>query len=184
MTLEALAACKIMGCAQPAGRPELTILDGDRRVAYVSIWRADWSQRGAGRALVVWHRDTTRVLATDAALGLWLAQEFTRHFPEVAGLPWPTPRVEVADVTLDLDLANGLKSAAADIAVEIGPPTDRRLFQTGEFDLGGVKHRLSTVFMPCAFGRLRLGGVPIKGLYRRSRGLGATDGQPIAGRAR
>jgi hypothetical protein len=143
--------------------PGLTILDGDERVAFASVWRADWSEHGPGRAIVLWHAGSTRVVATDASLGLWLAQDFTRHFPEVAGLAWPTPEVEVDDVLIELDLTTGLHATARDLTVQIGPPTDRRLFQTDAFDLGGIKHGLSTVFMPCETGSLRIGGAPIPG---------------------
>ncbi len=143
--------------------PGLTLLDGEERVAFASVWRADWSERGAGLAVVVWHGGATRVVATDAGLGLWLAQDFTRHFPEVSGLPWPTPAVEVDDVRLELDLATGMHASARDLTVQIGPPTDRRLFATDAFDLGGVKHGLSTVFMPCETGSLHIAGTPITG---------------------
>lgn len=143
--------------------PGLTIRDGDERIAFASVWRADWSELGRGRAVVLWHRGYTRVVATGEALGRWLAQSFTRHFPEVAGLPWPEPEVVAAPVGLELDLDHGLLATAAEITVEIGAPADRRLFQTDDFDLGGVRHHLSTVFMPCASGSLKLQGVPVEG---------------------
>jgi hypothetical protein len=143
--------------------PGITILDGEQRVAFASVWRADWSERGAGRAIVLWHQGRTRVVTTDAALGLWLAQDFTRHFPEVAGLPWPDPVVETGEVVLSWDLTHGVTAEAGGIRVELGPPTDRRLFQTDDFDLGGVRHALTTVFMPCAKGLLNHQGVRVEG---------------------
>jgi hypothetical protein len=143
--------------------PGLTVSDGERRVAFASVWRADWSERGSGLAIVCWHDQRTRVVATDAELGRWLAGEFTRHFPEVQGLPWPEPEVTQAAVHLDLDLASGMKASAGGIEVEIFDPTDRRLFSTDDFDLGGVKHCLSTVVMPCSSGSLTLNGTQIKG---------------------
>lgn len=143
--------------------PGLTILEGDERIAYASVWRADWSERGAGRAIVLWHNGLTRVVATNAELGEWLAADFTRHFPEVAGLPWPDPVVETGEVHLELDLATGMTAVANDIRVELSGPTDRRLFTTDDFELGGVKHSLSTVFIPCADGSLTLDLSPING---------------------
>lgn len=143
--------------------PGLTITDGDERKAFASVWRADWSEAGSGTAIVLWHAQQTRVVATDTDLGLWLASEFTRHFPEVQGLPWPAPEVTRAQVHLELDLAKGMKASGGGIEVEIGEPTDRRLFTTDDFDLGGVKHCLSTVVMPCSAGSLSVAGTQIKG---------------------
>lgn len=143
--------------------PGITIFDGDERVAFASVWRADWSERGTGRAIVLWHQGETRVVSTDAGLGLWLAQEFTRHFPEVAGLPWPDPAVETGRIDLTWELTHGVTAEGGGIRVELGPPTDRRLFQTDDFDLGGTRHCLTTVFMPCAKGFLNHQGVPVQG---------------------
>jgi hypothetical protein len=143
--------------------PGITIFDGEQRIAFASVWRADWSERGAGRAIVLWYQGKTKVVGTDAALGLWLAQGFTRHFPEVAGLPWPDPEVETGEIALSWDLTHGVTAEGGGILVGFGPPTDRRLIQTDDFDLGGVRHGLSTVFMPCAKGFLNHQGVPVEG---------------------
>ncbi|GIH08128.1 hypothetical protein Rhe02_61950 [Rhizocola hellebori] len=143
--------------------PGLTITDGERRLAFASVWRADWSERGSGRAIVCWHNERTRVVATNTELGRWLAGEFTRHFPEVQGLPWPEPEITLAPVRLELDLATGMTASAGGIEVEIHDPTDRRLFTTDDFDLGGVAHSLSTVVMPCSSGSLTIAGTQIKG---------------------
>jgi hypothetical protein len=145
--------------------PGLTVVEegGTNRLAFASVWRADWSERGQGKAIVLWHAQRTRVVATSAELGRWLAGEFTRHFPEVQGLPWPEPEVTQARVDLELDLANGMKASAGGIEVEIHGPTDRRLFTTDDFDLGGVAHCLSTVVMPCSSGSLTVDGTQIKG---------------------
>lgn len=146
--------------------PGLSVLRGEQRVAFASVWRADWSEYGAGLAIVLWHEGHTRVVTTEARLGLWLAQDFTRHFPEVAGLPWRQPEVTEAPVSLELDLAQGMRAEGGGITVEIGSPTQRRLFRTDDFDLGGVKHGLTTVFMPCPTGGLTLSGVPVEGVVK------------------
>lgn len=143
--------------------PGITIFDGDERIAFAGVWRADWSERGAGRAIVLWHQGKTRVVASDATLGLWLAQDFTRHFPEVAGLPWPDPEAETTEIALSWDLTHGVTAEGGGIRIELGPPTDRRLFQTDDFDLGGARHHLTTVYMPCVKGFLNLHGVRVEG---------------------
>ena len=146
--------------------PGITILNGDERVAFASVWRADWSEQGTGLAIVLWHKGMTKVITSNSVLGDWLASEFTRHFPEVAGLPWPTPAIVETPVSLELDLTNGMKASAGGVEVVIGPPLDRRLFTTDAFDLGGHLHELSTVFMPCESGSITIDGVPVEGTVK------------------
>ena len=145
--------------------PGLTLFaaDTDRPAAFASVWRVDWSTAGAGNALVLWHDGHTRVISSSPDLGVWLAEEFTRHFPEVAGLPWPAPKVTAAPVAVELDLAHGVRAAAADVEIEITGPMDRRLVRADDFDLGGTPHLLSTVLMPCRSGTVRVAGAPVPG---------------------
>nr|WP_055501416.1 hypothetical protein [Nonomuraea pusilla] len=144
--------------------PGLTVTGGGRRVAFASVWRADWSEAGSGRAVVLWHEGRTRAVGPDAELARWLAGEFTRHFPEVAGLPWPDPEVTVAPVDMELDLTAGLRASAADVTITIdGPPLERRACRVEDFDLGGVAHLLTNVYMPCPSGTLTVGGAPVAG---------------------
>lgn len=139
--------------------------EGDERpVAFVSVWRVDWSAHGRGNALVLWQDGRTRVVSPDPELGGWLAAGFTRHFPEVRGLPWPPPAVTTAPVTVQIDLAAGMRAAGADIEVEISDPMDRRLVRMDDFDLGGTPNVLSTVYVPCRSGVLRIGGEPVAGV--------------------
>ncbi|MFG1943869.1 hypothetical protein [Nonomuraea sp. NPDC048826] len=142
--------------------PCVTLSAAGERVAFASVWRVDWSERGGGPALVLWHAGVTRVLAPDPGLGRWLAGGFTRHFPEVRGLPWPAPEVTRTPVELELDLEAGLRAAAADVVVEIpGPPRERRAVRIEGFDLGGEPHLLTNVYMPCATGSITIGGTPV-----------------------
>lgn len=145
--------------------PGLTLYDGDSdsRVGYASVWRVDWSTHGTGTAIVTWHSGQTQVVTASPELGRWLAAEFTRHFPEVQGLPWPDPQVVTAPVALELDLAHGIRASGADVEVEITGPLDRRLVRVDEFDLGGVPNELSTVIIPCRSGSLRIAGTPVPG---------------------
>lgn len=146
--------------------PGLTIIRNARRVAFASIWRADWSEQGSGWAIVLWYKGQTHVVTTNHDLGRWLAQDFTRHFPEVAGLPWPQPAIETGEIAVTWDLAHGVTARGGGITIELGPPVDRRLIQAGGFDLGGVKHHLSMVYMPCANAILKLDGVQVDGLEK------------------
>ncbi|NUR72337.1 MAG: hypothetical protein HOU81_16100 [Hamadaea sp.] len=143
--------------------PGMTVREGDQLLAFASVWRVDWSERGAGLALVLWHAGTTQVVSASPALGGWLAEEFTRHFPEVRGQQWPDPLVVEAPVAWEQDLGVGLRASAADVTVEITGPKDRRLVRDEAFDLGGSSHLLSTVYMPCAVGTLTVAGVPVTG---------------------
>jgi hypothetical protein len=69
--------------------PGVRLFDGDVVTAYASVWVVDWSSLGSGSAIVLWHADAVRVLTDNPELGHWLERDFTRHFPEADGLPWP-----------------------------------------------------------------------------------------------
>src|SRR5688500_9446731 len=134
---------RAMAATDPAARrvllvganPGVSLFTGERLTAFASVWIVRWSERGSGRAIVVWHDGRVRVLATDRELGYWLSQHFTRNFPEVAGVPWPEPEVRRADVDVTLDLATGLDARARDVRVRMGEVLHRRTFSTDEFDL-------------------------------------------------
>ncbi|HLU44814.1 MAG TPA: hypothetical protein VKZ67_07355 [Natronosporangium sp.] len=141
--------------------------DGEGELlGYASVWRVDWSPYGTGPAVVTWYDQRPRVISPSAELGRWLADEFTRHFPEVRGLPWPEPEVTVAPVTLEQDLSHGVRAVAANVEVEITDPLDRRLVRVDDFDLGGTPYQLSTVLMPCRRGVIRIDGTPLPGAPR------------------
>jgi hypothetical protein len=147
--------------------PGLALHDGDGPpVAFASVWRVDWSVRGPGTALVLSHAGRVRVVTPVPDLGRWLADTFNRHFPEVAGLPWGEPELTEAPVSLDLDMATGLTATAADLAVEISGPMDRRTVDVAAFPGNGL--RLSNVYTPCAAGRLTVAGRPVDGAPRVS----------------
>ncbi len=132
-------------------------------VAFVSAWRVDWSTRGQGNALVLWHDGRTRVVCPSRQLGTWLADAFTRHFPEVRGLPWPEPEITQEPVTFDINLAHGMRATGAGIDLQIADPMDHRMVTVDGFDLGGTRNRLSTVYIPCRSGTLHIGGAPVAG---------------------
>jgi hypothetical protein len=142
--------------------PGVLVKDGDRVTAFASVWQVDWSVRGSGPALVLWHAGRVRVLGPDPDLAGWLADTFVRHFGEVGGLPWE-PAVERADVDVDLDLARGLRAKAADVTVEMSGVTDRRPFRQEDLTLGTTAYDLSNVFAPCSAATVTVGGTAVPG---------------------
>ncbi len=157
--------------ADPAGRsvvlvganPGLQLFDGDRVTAYVSAWRVDWSPRGSGTAVVLWREGQVHLYGSDASLAHWLEREFTRHFPEVAGLPWPEPVFHRRPARVDIDLATGARVRAGELAVTMGDVRDRRSFATDDFPLGDVPHSLHLVLGPCFRAQARLGASIMEG---------------------
>lgn len=142
--------------------PGVLLRAGGEVTAFASVWQVDWSERGAGRAIVLWHDGRVRLLGPDPVLSGWLADTFVRYFGEVAGLPWE-PVVERADVDLDLDLDRGLAASAGDVAVELSGVLDRRLFAMDRLTLGGVDYALANVYAPCKSARITVGGDPVAG---------------------
>lgn len=143
--------------------PGVLMKDGDGVTAFASVWEVDWSSRGSGRAVVLWHDGRVRVLGPDPQLAGWLADTFVRHFGEVDGLPWEAT-AERADVQVDLDLGRGLTAKAADVTVEMSGITDRRPFRQEDLTLGGVAYDLSNVFAPCDTATVTVGGTPVPGV--------------------
>lgn len=147
--------------------PCVTLYDGDRATAFASVWRVDWSLRGSGHALVLGVPGRIRIIGPDAALGAWLGAEFNRHFSNVtAGIAWSEPEFTVAPVAFELDLAEGLRAAADDVAVAITGPIERYLTRNDEYDLGGTPNLLSTVWIPCEDGAVSVGGTRLTGSVR------------------
>jgi hypothetical protein len=149
--------------------PGLTLFgDAEKRLAFASVWRVDWSIRGAGRALVLWLDGHTRVVTDQPDLGLWLATDFVPHFPDVHGLPWPRPEVVKAPVTCEIDLTSGCRAEAADVHVEIAEPMDHRVVTSDDFALGELVSRFSSLYVPCRTGRLTVDGKQVAGVPRVS----------------
>ena len=144
--------------------PFLTLYRDGAPVAYASVWRVDWSERGAGHALVYGDAERVRVIAPDPELGRWLAESYNRYFEDVcAGLPWHEPELIKAPVDWQLDLATGFRATADDLEVEIADPIDRKLGRNDAYQLGDVTNILSTVWMPCRVGTITINGEPVEG---------------------
>ncbi len=80
---------RLMAVEFIGANPCATLMRGARRVGFVSLWDAEWSTYGSGMVVLAWADgdDAVRLLATDADLGTWLADTFSRHLPEMDGLP-------------------------------------------------------------------------------------------------
>jgi hypothetical protein len=154
--------------------PGVRLTEGDVVTAFASVWTVDWSVRGAGTALVLWHGNRVRAVGSDPTLAEWLAQYFVRYFPEVAGLPWSTPEVEAAPVTVDLDLAAGLTARGADIEVSMSAVLGHRTFATDSFALDGVPHSLQLLLAPVAEAAITVGGHRVPGEVT----VGGTEHRP------
>lgn len=146
--------------------PGVRLFDGDAVAAFASVWVVDWSVRGAGAAVVLWHAGAVRVVADDAGLGAWLERDFTRHFPEAAGLAWPAPEVETAPVDVRLDFGTGLVARAGDVEVRMSGILDRRYFQTDDFRLDAVPHGLRLVLAPVSEATVSVAGQRLAGTPR------------------
>lgn len=151
-----------MGVVLVGANPGVLLRSGGEVTAFASVWQVDWSERGSGPAVVLWHAGRVRLLGPDPALSDWLADTFVQHFGEVGGLPWE-PVVEQTDVDLDLDLGRGLTARAADVTVEISGVLDRRVFSADDLTLGDVRYALANVYAPCRTARLTVGGEPVPG---------------------
>ncbi|CAM3483466.1 hypothetical protein [Stackebrandtia soli] len=156
--------------------PILRLFDGETLTAFASVWDVTWSAHGAGRAVILWQDGRVRTLTTDAELGDWLRDGFTRHFPESAGLAWEATPTEITPVNFDFDMRVGrLGVIAADVALTADGVLDRRVFATGDFRLDGVAHGLSFVLMPMARASISVAGQKVHGVP-----LVTDDGKPTS----
>jgi len=129
--------------------PGIRLFDGDTVTAFASVWQVDWSIHGSGTAIITWHRDRVDLYTDNPSLGRWLERYFTRHFPEVEGLPWPDPVVHRVPAHVDIDLGRGVRARAGDLAIHMGGILDRRVSATDSFALeGGREHSLNLVLAP------------------------------------
>jgi len=148
--------------------PGVTLTRDGEPTVFASIWVVDWSVRGAGTAIVLWHNATVRILTARPELGEWLEHRFVRHFPEVSGLSWARPEVQRADVTAEIDLAGRVGAAAGDVEITMSGVLDRRLFATDDFRLDGVPHSLTLLLAPMRAASVTIAGRPVPGQVAHS----------------
>lgn len=147
--------------------PIVRLFDGDTVTVFASVWIVDWSPHGTGTVLVLWHDGRVRVIGENPTLARWVAEDFTRHFPEAAGLDWRTGEIETEPVDATIDLAAGMTVTAAGVAIAASEVLDRRTFATDDFALDGRPHGLSLLLAPVATASVGIGGEPVPGTVRR-----------------
>lgn len=138
--------------------PAALFRDGDRAVAFASLWLVDWSERGAGRVLFVVEPDATRAYGQEPELAGWLADTFVQRFGESAQVGWHDPEWVPAPVAVDLDATAGLTATAADTTLTLAGVGRPEVF-AGE----ALGYRLSNVTLPCTAGRLERSGAALPG---------------------
>jgi hypothetical protein len=158
---------RIAICSEPltirltGANPFLLLYSGDLPSGYASVWRVDWSERGAGNAIVLWLPSEARVVSPNVVLATWLALEFNQYFSEFREMAWREPTAIEAEVEIERDLEIGMRAMGGGVVVEISKPLDRPLLEVNGFDLGGRMHQLRAVVMPCKFGRLVVDVMPL-----------------------
>ncbi|WP_114907930.1 hypothetical protein [Ornithinimicrobium murale] len=140
--------------------------------AYASVWRVSWSPEGTGDVLILWRPDGVTVYSANRHLAQVVTDDFTRHFPEMDGLPWPDPVHRRIPVVMHLDMARGLWARAGAVEVRMSDVLDIRSFTTDQFPLGGVPHSLHLVLGPCGHGQITVRGRRLPGAI--SVGSGST----------
>lgn len=69
--------------------PCVTLFDGNRAVAYASVWRVDWSEQGgSGHTIVLGQQGSMRVVGADPNLSMWLADYDLGGTPNVLSTVW------------------------------------------------------------------------------------------------
>lgn len=144
--------------------PFVTLYDAGLPTAYASVWRVDWSARGSGNAVILWHAGRLRIVGDDVRLAAWLEEHFVRHFDEARALPsWPSCEPERAAVQVRVDAGRGAVVTAGDISIELGGVLDARPVGIADFPLCGVSHGLSMQILPCEAASIVVDGVAVPG---------------------
>lgn len=142
--------------------------------AYASVWQVDWSLRGSGDVLVLWLPDRVVVYSANEQLARWVTEGFTRHFPELDGLPWHDPTYRRQRVRVRLSLADGMRASVGAVEVRMSRVLDVRSFSTDDFPLDDVPHSLHLVLGPCERGSIAVRGRRLPGAVS----LGGTPDRP------
>jgi hypothetical protein len=143
--------------------PAVLLLGPAGPSAFASLWCADWTPHGPGRALVLVHDGRMRVLGPRPDLSRWLVDTFVRHFGEVQELTRSEPEFEDTEVEVKLDLATGVAARAGDVGLQISGIAQRSPFRQDGLTLGGTTYDLSNVSMPCEHASIEVAGRRLDG---------------------
>lgn len=145
--------------------PFVTLYADGVPTAYASVWRVDWSVKGSGAAIILWHAGMLRILSDAPELAAWVEAHFVRHFEEATALrSWPEcARVEREHTRVRVDPASGAFASAGDVSVRVEGVLDARPVGIEDFPLKGVSHGLSMLVLPCERATISVGGSAVPG---------------------
>ncbi|WP_129668897.1 hypothetical protein [Phytoactinopolyspora endophytica] len=135
--------------------PNVTLFRGPAKAGFVSLWEAEWSVRGPGVAVLAWidGDPQVRLLTPEFGLGTWLADTFSRHFPELSDLPEIGEPVECEvrewRVTSDHVRARVTGEDGSRVAVSIGQPFAARPGHVVDWELGDARWTLTNLQTFC-----------------------------------
>ncbi|PSL05203.1 hypothetical protein CLV30_10469 [Haloactinopolyspora alba] len=147
--------------------PGATLFRAESRAGFVSLWEAEWSVRGPGVAVLAWvdGDEAVRLLTPDRELGSWLAETFTRHFPELDGLPEIAEPVDcdVLDWQIGHDSARArvLGSDGSSVIAAISKPMQSRPGLALRWRLGAASWTLTNLLTFCTDATLEVDGARV-----------------------
>lgn len=149
--------------------PCATLMRGESRAGFVSLWEAEWSVHGSGFAVMAWvdGDNMVRLLSPDAELGSWLADTFSRHFSELEGLPKIADPVDCDIVEWHIGTEHArVRVAGSDgssVIAAISKPLQTRPGQAVNWLLGDVSWTLTNLLTFCADATLEVDGARVLG---------------------
>jgi hypothetical protein len=149
--------------------PNVTLFRGEAKAGFVSLWQADWSVRGPGVAVLAWVEgdDTVRLLTPEPSLGGWLAHAFSRHFPEMSGLPGIGDPVhcEIREwrITAEHVRAKVTGEDGSRVAATISQPLATRPGHVVDWQLGPSPYTLTNLLTFCADATLEIDDARVLG---------------------
>lgn len=149
--------------------PNVTLLRGETKAGFVSLWEAEWSVRGPGIAVLAWAEgdESVRLLTPELGLGTWLADTFSQHFPELTGLPEIGDPVdcEVREwrITNEHVRARVTGEDGSRVAVTIGQPIASRPGHVAGWKLGATQWTLTNLLTFCADATLEIDDARVLG---------------------
>lgn len=149
--------------------PSVTLLRGEAKAGFVSLWEAEWSVRGPGIAVLAWAEgdESVRLLTPELSLGVWLASTFSRHFPSLSGLPEVGEPIdcEIREwrITNEHVRARVTGEDGSRVAVTIGQPIATRPRYDADWKLGSTQWRMTNLLTFCADAMLEIDDARVLG---------------------